>query len=73
MELSFEIFHFLTNASTLIPWIPEVPRKTGNGTSGSARHQIVLRNQLDANIQILGYSVIGQILTGDPHFYSTMF
>ena len=46
----------ITHLST---WIPEVPRKTEKGTSGSARHQIVLRIQSEANILILGYSVIG--------------
>ena len=47
--------------------------KTENGTSGSARHPIVLRIQSEASILILGYSVIGQNLTGDPHFYNTIF
>ena len=35
------------------------------GTSGSARHPVAW--------DILGYSVIDQILAGDPHFYNTMF
>ena len=39
------------------------PGKPENGTSGSARHPIVLRIQSEASILILGYSVIGQILT----------
>ena len=60
-------------AAELLPWIPQVPRKTENRTSGSARHPIVLRIQSEASIPILGYSVIGQILTGDLHFYNTMF
>ena len=37
--------------------------KWENGTSGSARHPVVLRIQSEANNPILGYSVIGQILT----------
>ena len=56
-------------ATRNVPWIPEVPRKTENGTSGSARRPIVLRIQSEASIPILVYSVIGQVLTGDPHFY----
>ena len=55
------------------PWIPEAPRKTEKRTSGSVRHPVVLHIQSEANIPILGYSVIGQILTGDPHFHNTMF
>ena len=47
--------------------------KRTNGTSGSVRHPVVLHIQSEANIVILGYSVIGQILTGDPHFHNTMF
>ena len=47
--------------------------KRKNGTSGSVRHPVVLHIQSEANIPILGYSVIGQILTGDPHFHNTMF
>ena len=42
--------------------------------SGSVRHPVVLgTGQSEANIPILGYVVIGQILTGDPHFRNTMF
>ena len=41
--------------------------------SGSVKHPVVLHIQSEANITILGYSVIGQILTGDPHFHNTMF
>ena len=35
--------------------------------------QLFLRIQSEASIPIQGYSVIGQILTGDPHFCNTMF
>ena len=55
------------------PWYPKVPRKRENGTSSSLSHSVVLRIQSEAIILILGYSVIGQILTDDPHFYNTMF
>ena len=59
--------------TSLLHWIPEVPRKTENGTSGSARYPVVLRIESEASIPILGYSVIGQILTGDPQLYNTVF
>ena len=48
-------------ARKYVPRIPEAPRKNENGTSGSARHPIVLRIQSEASIPILGYSLIGQI------------
>ena len=55
-----------------VPWIQEVPRKTENGTSGSAMHPVVLGIQSESSIPILRYSVNGQTLTGDPHFYNTI-
>ena len=62
-----------TKIHVMLTGIPEAPRKTENWTSGSVRHPIVLRIQSEDSIPILGYSVIGQILTCDPHFYNTMF
>ena len=57
----------------LFPGFQRPLEKRKNGTSGSVRHPVVLHIQSEANILILGYSVIGQILTGDPHFHNTMF
>ena len=50
------------------------PLKIGtNRTSGSARHPFVLCIQSEASIPILGHSVIGRILTGDPIFTNQCF
>ena len=55
------------------PGLQRPIEKRENGTSGSVRHPVVLYIQSEANIPILGYSMIDQILKGDPHFYNTMF
>ena len=58
-----------------VPWIPEVPGKTESGTSGSAEHPNDFTRPIRSQYPNSGIfiSVIGQILTGDPHFYNTMF
>ena len=74
LHLSGTNIHATNNESFLfVTWIPEIPRKTENRISGSTRHPIVLRMQSEASIPILGYSVIGQILTGDPQTLSAVF
>ena len=62
-----------TPSATPDPGFQSPLEKRKNGTSGSVRHPVVLHIQSEANLPILGYFVIGQILTGDPHFHNTMF
>ena len=73
-DISLKPYPWLISCATVVlTWIPEAPENGKSGISGSARHPFVLCIQSEASIPILGYSVIGQILTGDPHFYNTMF
>ena len=60
-------------ASPDYPGFQRPLEKEKNETFGSTRHPVALRIQSEASIQILRYSVIRQILTGDPIFTTQCF